>query len=282
MPVKKDDSGKRFVEMEILVPGTPEAVWQAMATGPGNSAWFTKTEIEEHVGGVLKFDFGPDGGSTGEVTTWEPPLRFGYVEREWCPGAPPVATEITITSRSGDECVMRMVHSLFTSSDEWDDQLEGFESGWPGFFAVLRLYLKHFAGLPAASTRVTATLDGTHTEAWTRIASALELTDAKVGQTWSAPSGAPPLAGTIEQVQQEKFTRSLLLRLEKPSHGIASLGSYSYGGLTRGIISLYFYGEHATATTEAAQRAWSAWFSQLSPAPAAPINVCSTGDQTPG
>jgi hypothetical protein len=37
MPVKKDDSGRRWVEMEFLVPGTPEQVWHAIAT--------TKTSI---------------------------------------------------------------------------------------------------------------------------------------------------------------------------------------------------------------------------------------------
>ena len=36
MPVRKDDSGRRWVEMEFLVPGTPAQVWHAIATGPGN------------------------------------------------------------------------------------------------------------------------------------------------------------------------------------------------------------------------------------------------------
>jgi len=43
-----------------------------------------------------------------------------------------------------------MVHSLFASTDDWDDQMEGFEDGWPSFFEVLRLYLSHFAGMEAA------------------------------------------------------------------------------------------------------------------------------------
>ncbi|SJM29308.1 hypothetical protein BQ8482_111238 [Mesorhizobium delmotii] len=125
MPIKKDETGKRWVEMEFITPGTPEQVWRAMATGPGNTAWFTKTTIDEHVGGRLHFDFGPNGASTGEVTIWEPPFRFGYVEREWSEGAPPVATEITVTSRSGDRCVVRMVHSylprLTTGTISWKD-----------------------------------------------------------------------------------------------------------------------------------------------------------------
>ena len=32
MPLKKDDSGRRWVEMEFLVPGMPEQVWQAIVT----------------------------------------------------------------------------------------------------------------------------------------------------------------------------------------------------------------------------------------------------------
>ena len=50
MPIKKDGSGKRWVEMEFLAPGTPEEVWQAMATGPGNAAWFTRATVDERVG----------------------------------------------------------------------------------------------------------------------------------------------------------------------------------------------------------------------------------------
>jgi uncharacterized protein YndB with AHSA1/START domain len=53
MPIKKDGTGKRWVEMEFLVPGTPEQAWQAMATGTGNAAWFVKGEVEPRVGGAF-------------------------------------------------------------------------------------------------------------------------------------------------------------------------------------------------------------------------------------
>jgi hypothetical protein len=33
------------------------------------------------------------------------------------------------------------VYSLFASTDNWDNQLEGTGSGWPGFFRILRIYL---------------------------------------------------------------------------------------------------------------------------------------------
>src|SRR5262245_42237461 len=47
MSVKKEASGRRSIQVEVEVPGTPEEVWQAIATGPGISAWFTPAEFEE-------------------------------------------------------------------------------------------------------------------------------------------------------------------------------------------------------------------------------------------
>ena len=35
MSVKKEASGRRSIQVEVEVPGTPEEVWQAIATGPG-------------------------------------------------------------------------------------------------------------------------------------------------------------------------------------------------------------------------------------------------------
>ena len=45
MSVKKEASGRRSVQVEFEVPGTPEEVWQAIATGPGISSWFVPTEV---------------------------------------------------------------------------------------------------------------------------------------------------------------------------------------------------------------------------------------------
>ncbi|MGQ3295534.1 MAG: SRPBCC family protein, partial [Shinella sp.] len=169
MPTKFDASGKRWVEMEFLVPGTPDQVWQAMATGPGNTAWFTRAEIEERIGGQLTFQFMPGVASGGTVTGWEPPHRFGYVEVGWAENAPPIATEISIVARSGDQCLVRMVHSLFSTTGDWDDQMEGFESGWPGFIEVLRIYLAHHASHNASSFQLTAETKGDALVVWRKL-----------------------------------------------------------------------------------------------------------------
>ena len=200
MPVKTDGSGNRFVEMLVEVPGTPEQVWHAIATGPGMTAWFVPTDVEEREGGALTFHLGPGMDSPGVVTGWEPPRRFAYEEREWMEGAPPVATEVIVETRSGGTCVIRMVHSLFTSSEEWDNQLESFESGWPSYFKILQMYLEHFPGQPATTFRVMTGAPGSQEEAWDALAGPLGLAGAATGERRSATDGAPALSGVVERI----------------------------------------------------------------------------------
>lgn len=262
MPIKKDETGKRWVEMEFITSGTPEQVWRAMATGPGYTAWFTKTRIDEHVGGKVDFDFGPNGTSTGEVTIWEPPFRFGCVEREWSEGAPPVATEITVTSRSGDRCVVRMVHSLFASTDDWDDQLEGFEGGWPGFFEVLRVYLSHFAGERAACFLVTASTEADQFSTWRRLTEALGLAGANVGEERKDPQQPERLSGIVECVRQDGKQRFIVLRLNAPAPGTALIGTYATDSGTNASMALYLYGDDAEQRAAEGGPKWRNWFGE--------------------
>ena len=259
MPIKKDDSGKRWVEMELIVSGTPEQVWHAMATGPGYTAWFTPATIDERVGGAIRFDMGENGESKGEVTVWEPPLRFGYVERDWIEGAPPLATEITVTAKSGDRCIVRMVHSLFASTDDWDDQMEGFEGGWPGFFEVLRLYLSHFAGMKAAVASAMISVETPQLDVWKRLTDGLGLAAANAGEERTTPQTPEQLSAIVERVKQDDRQRYLLLRLDHTAPGIALIGTYAINNATNVSIALYFYGDAAAQRAAASEPRWRDW-----------------------
>lgn len=265
MSLKKDGE-RRWVELELLVPGTPEQVWHAIATGEGFSAWFTPTSIDERVGGAVLFDFGGGAESKGTVTCWEPPARFCIEERDWSGEAPPLATEIVVTSRSGGKCLVRMVHSLFTRRDDWDDEMEGFEAGWPGYFEILRLYLRHFADQRAQSLRVSSVASGGHLEAWRELASALGVASPNVGEQRSTPSGPPALTGHIERVVQTREQCEVLLRLTHPAPGIASIATYTWKEKTRAAVGLYLYGPESRSVVEAAEPEWRAWLETTIPA----------------
>jgi len=262
MAMKKDD-GRRWVDMEFLVPGTPEQVWVAIATGPGMSAWFTPTTVDERVGGAIEFDFGDGAVSSGVITEWDPPVRFAYEEHGWSGEAPPVATEVVVTSHSGDRCVVRMVHSLFTDRDDWDDELESFETGWPGFFEVLRLYLREYPGQPAANASAMTTYPGDMMAAWSVLAPALGVAGIDAGNRFETPSGTPELAGVVHRIHQTADFRDVMVRLDAPSPGTAVVGGCVAGGQTRVMVSLYLYGDAAADTAAAEAPKWKAWMAQL-------------------
>ena len=79
MPVKKDAAGRRSVQAEVAVPGSPEDVWQAIATGPGISSWFVPTKMDGRVGGVVSLNFGPGMDSLATVVAMTIAAAFSVI-----------------------------------------------------------------------------------------------------------------------------------------------------------------------------------------------------------
>src|ERR1700680_1435976 len=99
MSVKKEASGRRSVQLEVEVPGSPEEVWQAIATGPGISSWFVPGQVEERAGGAFTLNFGPGMESESKIAEWDPPRRFTKEGDGMDPDAPPVATEWIVEAK---------------------------------------------------------------------------------------------------------------------------------------------------------------------------------------
>jgi uncharacterized protein YndB with AHSA1/START domain len=268
MSVKKEASGRRSIQVEVEVPGTPEEVWQAIATGPGISAWFVPAEFEERDGKpvAVTFNFGPGMESRSVVTTWDPPRTFAKEADGWFPGSPQIATEWSVEARAGGICVVRVVQSLFADTDDWDQQLIGTESGWPGAFRVLRLYLTHFRGQRCAFMQFLAPVAGTVEEAWATMTAALGLNGVGVGQSWAVPTDVPALGGVVEHVNPSPSPPGVLLRLDKPGPGVAALFTMSWGESVMAAFSFYLYGDQAAATVAHVTPLWQAWIQEHFPA----------------
>lgn len=268
MSVKKDDSGRRFVQVEIEVPGTPEEVWQAIATGPGISSWFVPAEIEERDGKPveLMLNFGPGMESRSKVTVWDPPRLFARESDGWMPGSPPMASEWTVEARGGGTCIVRIVHSLFASTDDWDDQLNATESGWSAFLTTLRIYLTHYRGQRSALLQLLAPGEGTETEVWEGLTGALGVKGVGIGQRLTVPSNAPPMSGVLEYFSQQPY--DALVRIDQPGPGVAALGVAGFpGGPTMAAVNLYLYGDQALDTVARERPRWEAWFASRFAAP---------------
>jgi uncharacterized protein YndB with AHSA1/START domain len=240
----------------VEVPGTPEEVWQAIATGPGISSWFVPCELEGREGGAIAMRFGPGMDLAATITRWEPPHRFAAESRDQ-PDAPPVATEWIVEAASGGTCLVRVVHSWFASGDEWDAEFESREHGWPAFFRILRLYLTHFRGQTSSAIQVMAITESPVSAAWNSLTRALGLTGVREGQRAESPDGAPRLGGFVERAGSSEQPESLV-RLEAPAPGLAHLIAIPMGGHTCLSVRLYFYGDRAAGAAAREEPAWQA------------------------
>jgi uncharacterized protein YndB with AHSA1/START domain len=268
MSVKKEPNGRRSIQVEVEVPGTPEEVWQAIATGSGISSWFVPAEFEEQDGKpvAVKMEFGPGMDSRAAITAWEPRQhKWAGQSDGWVPGMPSIANEWSVEARGGGTCVVRIVTSLFASSDDWDNQLEATEHGWPGFFRTLRIYLTHFRGQRSVQMKWMAPVAGTEAEAWEKVTVALGVKGVSVGQRWTAPAGVPALSGVVEYVSENPY--DLLLRVDKPGPGVAALGAFDCGGPIMVALGFYLYGDQAAATVAREKPLWDAWFQEHFPMP---------------
>jgi len=266
MSVKKDPSGQRSVEAEVEVPGTPEEVWEAIATGRGVSAWFVPTTIDERHEGAITCNFGPGMESASKITTWDPPRRLiADSPNDMGPDAPTVATEWTIEARSGGKCIVRVVHRWFSDKDDWDHQYEGTVYGWHAFFRILSLYLTHFRGMPASSFQLMGFAPESTSRAWASLCRSLGLEHVAVGKGVRTSAAAPPIAGVVERVGEPAHPE-LLLRLKEPTPGAAHLFAMPMGGQVCLSMRCYLYGDRASAAVERDEPSWQAWMSQHFPA----------------
>ena len=279
MPVNKDPDGRRWVQTEVEVPGSPDEVWQAIATGPGISSWFVPTDVEERDGGKIVAHFGPGNSmdSLSTITVWEPPHRFAADSRDdMGPDDPTIATEWIVEAQSGGTCVVRVVHSWFTSKDDWDAQYEQTEQGWVAFFRILRLYLTHFRGQQSAMFQLMPTAPEPKESAWAALVGPLGMAEATVGQRVSATADDPPLSGVVEHVGPAEHPEERLLRIEQPAPGLMHLFAMPMMGQIFMPIRFFLYGDGAQEAVASAEPAWQAWVAERFPPPAAPAEDATT------
>lgn len=256
-------SEERSLEFEIEVDGTPEEVWQAIATGPGISSWYVPHTVEEREGGASTASFGPGPEMTipGRVAAWDPPHRIAFDGGEGVEG---LAFEWLVEARDGGTCIVRLVNTGFGVGEDWDAQYDGMAEGWNLFLLNLRLHLEHFRGQTATPMLPTVTWAGPREETWTALTGALGILGAPaVGDHIAIDSAdAPALAGTVVDVD----TWRLALVLDQPAPGTALLAVEGSGDEVEVSVWSYLYGPDGAAAAERDEPLWQRWLADRAPA----------------
>ena len=248
----------RVIDVSVEVPGTPEQVWQAIATGPGISSWFVPHEVEEREGGDVAMDFGADYPTEhATVTAWEPPYRVVFETG----GDRALAFEWLVEARDGGSCVVRLVNSGFGPGEDWDADYDGMSAGWPLFLENLRLHLTHFAGQQARPLLPMRVVPGAHEAAFSLLCKEICVADdLSAGDRFTTGNG--DAAARRHRAARTASTSTYSLLLEQPAPGTGFVTAESAGEQTAVSVYLYLYGEDT-----AAPDAWTPFLAERFPAP---------------
>lgn len=233
----------RVIDLEIIVPGTPWAVWDAIATGPGIGSWFIPCDVEGRVGGTVTMDFGAFGKETARVTVWDPTERFAY-EATDAEGGRTLSYEWIVQAGDAESSTVRLVNRGFAPGDEPDPDYESMSGGWPIFLENLRLHLMHFAGQHARPLIPTVMVPGGHDDAWASLCGALDVpVDLAEGAHFATSGdGVPVLHGIVEQtVHVPGVVTAYLLVMDAPAAGTAFLAAEGDGDEVACSVWLYLY-----------------------------------------
>jgi uncharacterized protein YndB with AHSA1/START domain len=248
------------IDLVFEMPGTPEQVWEAVATENGMNAWFMPTTVQERVGGRVEFFMG-DTSSAGHITDWDPPRRIAYEEPDWAAlgghadaDVTPLATEFLVEAQSGGTCIVRVVSSAFGTGAEWEREFfEEMEKGWTPFFDNMRLYLLHFPGQRVTTMEARATRPGKFAEGFPALCNAL-------GVDGLGPVEFRDLKGEVERLDDS----NVLLRLTSPVPGFIHLIGYDSAENEMALlVQGHFFADDAEEFVARERPQWEAWLNSL-------------------
>ncbi len=143
-------------ETEISLPASPEEVWQALTTAAGVTVWYApEARIDPRMGGEYVVSWGPGMEGPGTIEVFESNKHLRIASERKQAGGGEQATEAVSTEPviiaidfylepGGEGTTLRLVHSGFLTTADWDNEFNGTKDGWPIMLRILRYSLaKH-------------------------------------------------------------------------------------------------------------------------------------------
>lgn len=239
------------ISEQIEVHGTPEQVWDAIATGPGIDSWLMgRNTMDAREGGRASMDMG-DFVLESTVTACDPLKHLAY-RGDPAPDGSFHAFEFLIEARDGGSTVLRFVHSGFLG-DDWEAEYEGLRKGDPMYIAKLAEYVEHFSGRYAAPIAAYVGETPARQRSWELMHRALGLSGPATEGTevHLTPTGLAPIDGVVDYVSEDFLgvrTADALYRFIYGFNGAVVLGHHVFGAP----------GQTAPDVKDA-QEAWQTW-----------------------
>jgi uncharacterized protein YndB with AHSA1/START domain len=141
----------RHHETVIEIPAPVEEVWKAITEASEVQRWFApEVRTDPREGGEYFASWGPGMDGAGVIEVFDTPHHLRVVSSRVDPPVR-IAQDFYLEGKGG-VTVLRLVHSGFLSTADWDQEYNGTKAGWPVFFRVLRHALTRHRGAVARNT----------------------------------------------------------------------------------------------------------------------------------
>jgi uncharacterized protein YndB with AHSA1/START domain len=229
------------IRREVALDATPEQVWEAIATGPGLTAWFAPMDVD---------------ADSDMVVAWEPGKHLA-IQTPQAEDGSTQAFEYLIEARDQGSTVLRFVHSgVF--GDDWSDEFEDMTGkGWDMYLHTLAQYLSHFAGRPAVYVEAESPPSSAQPDTWPRVLEALGAGASRPVELGTAVhldlAGVSAIDGVVDYLSSNFVglrTADALVRF----HGRAPIGMTV-------AVSHHTYGRDLDVAK--ATQAWEAWLADV-------------------
>ena len=160
----------RAHETVIEIEAPVEDVWKALTEPEEIARWFApKMSVEPGAGGWVLADWGPGLVWKTAIEVWEPSRHLCLTEtRDKVMSTSPVQESLEpsrlvqdyFLEGRGGTTVLRLVHSGFGASAEWDREFEGTRGGWKACFLRMKYGLERHKGEAVHNRIVTHFAEG--------------------------------------------------------------------------------------------------------------------------
>ena len=173
----------RNVEKSLQISAPIERVWKAITEAKELQRWFpTDATVEPGQGGKIKLSWNDLYIWEFDIESWEENehLRIsyrqnqdivapeGYAENRVINIPQELAVDYYLSSEHG-VTTLRLVHSGFGISGEWDEEYDGVKRGWNSELSNLKLYLENHFGEDRTLAWASYKPEHSYEEVWKRM-----------------------------------------------------------------------------------------------------------------
>jgi uncharacterized protein YndB with AHSA1/START domain len=204
----------RDIQLSVELDASPEDVFRAVTDGTEIAKWLAPearvTAPEGEKKGSIWISWGEGMSAEHEIEIFDAPKRLRHPSGQNGETKAPLYADWSIEAREGGKATLRLVHSGFSASADWDDEYEAHARGWKLMLQNLRHYFARHAHKPAAHLPFMSKVESPRGSIWKTLLGKLGFSaPAKVGDPFrfTTPKG-DVLTGVVDVVTE---TRALTL-----------------------------------------------------------------------